>query len=70
MKILTLSAIIHQEADWFVAECPELGTASQGRTIEGAVANLREATELYVEEQPDPDFGRAEVSVLEWLAVA
>jgi predicted RNase H-like HicB family nuclease len=53
MTIVTLSAVIHQEADWFIAECPELGTASQGRTIEEAVANLREATELYLEEQPE-----------------
>jgi predicted RNase H-like HicB family nuclease len=50
--MLTLSAVIHQEDDWFVAECPEIGTASQGRTIEEAVTNLREATELYLEEQP------------------
>jgi len=35
-----------------VSECPELGTASQGETIEEAIANLREATELYLEEFP------------------
>jgi len=35
-----------------VAECPEVGTASQGHTIEDAVENLREATELYLEEFP------------------
>ena len=34
------------------AECPEVGTASQGSTIEDAVANLKEATELYLEEFP------------------
>jgi predicted RNase H-like HicB family nuclease len=54
MAELTLSAVIHQEDDWFVAECPELGTASQGRTIDEALANLREASELYLEEQPQP----------------
>lgn len=52
MATLTLSAVIHQEDDWFVAECLEFGTASQGRTIDEALANLREATELYLEEQP------------------
>ena len=31
-------------------KCPEVGTASQGRTIEEAVKNLKEATELYLEE--------------------
>jgi predicted RNase H-like HicB family nuclease len=35
-----------------VAQCPEVGTASQGKTIEEAVKNLQEATELYLEEFP------------------
>ncbi len=50
MQIFT--AIIHREEDIFVAECPEVGTASQGETIEEALANLREATQLYLEEFP------------------
>lgn len=48
----TLTAVVHLEEDMFVAECPEVGTASQGATIEEAVANLREATQLYLEEFP------------------
>ena len=48
----TFTAIIHREEDMFVAECPEVGTASQGATIEGALANLKEATQLYQEEFP------------------
>jgi predicted RNase H-like HicB family nuclease len=31
---------------------PEVGTVSQGSTIEDALANLKEATELYLEEFP------------------
>ena len=54
MATVTLSAVIHREDDLYVAECPELGTVSQGRTIEEATANLKEATELYLEEQRDP----------------
>ena len=46
------SAVIHKEDDLYVAECPEVGTASQGETIEEAVNNLQEATELYLEEFP------------------
>ena len=46
------SAVIHKEDDWYVAECPEVGTASQGKTVEEAVDNLKEATELYLEEFP------------------
>ena len=48
------TAIVHREDQLYVAECPEVGTASQGRTIEEAVDNLREATELYLEEFPRP----------------
>lgn len=42
----TFTAILHKEDDLYVAECPEVGTASQGATIEEAAANLREATEV------------------------
>ena len=36
----------------YVAFNPETGTTTQGDTVEGAVANLREAVELYLEEFP------------------
>ncbi len=48
----TFTAVIHKEEDMFVATCPEVGTASQGTSIDEALANLREATELYLEEFP------------------
>ena len=52
--MLMLTAIIRkeEEEDMYVAECPEVGTASQGKTIEEATKNLKEATELYLEEFP------------------
>jgi len=50
MKAFT--AVLHKEEDMYVAECPEVGTISQGRTIDEALANLKEATELYLEEFP------------------
>ncbi len=52
MTIKTFTAIIHKEDDLYVAECPEVGTVSQGNTVEDAIANLKEATELYLEEFP------------------
>lgn len=52
MTMKTLTALIHKEEDLYVAECPEAGTVSQGDTIEEALANLKEATELYLEEFP------------------
>ena len=48
----TFTAIIQKEDDMYVAKCPEIGTVSQGITIEDAVTNLKEATELYLEEFP------------------
>ena len=52
MQMQTFTAVIHRDEDLFVAECSEVGTVSQGRTIEEALANLKEATELYLEEFP------------------
>ena len=52
MAVRTFTAVLHKEDDLYVAECPEVGTVSQGPTIEEALANLREATELYLEEFP------------------
>ena len=50
MASRVLSAVLHKEGKWYVAECPEVGTVSQGRTLDEALANLKEATELYLEE--------------------
>ena len=52
MTIKTFTAVLHREADMYVSECPEVGTFSQGATVEEALANLKEATELYLEEFP------------------
>ncbi len=52
MSMRTFTAVLHKEDNLYVAECPEVGTVSQGHTIEEAVANLKEATELYLEEFP------------------
>ena len=47
-----LNAVITKEEDMYIASCPEVGTTSQGKTIEEAIENLKEATELYLEEFP------------------
>lgn len=44
--------MLHEEKSIYVAECPEVGTVSQGKTIDEALRNLKEATELYLEEFP------------------
>ena len=48
----TLTAVLHKEEGMYIAECPEVGTVSQGKAIEEAIKNLKEATELYLEEFP------------------
>lgn len=54
MARLELTAIIRKGEKQYVALCPELDVVSQGRTIESALANLREAAELYIEEMGVP----------------
>ena len=54
MVTRTFTAVLHREEDIYVAECPEVGTVSQGYTFDEAIANLKEATELYLEEFPLP----------------
>jgi predicted RNase H-like HicB family nuclease len=45
-----LTAAMHREDDWYIAKCLEVDVASQGHTINEALANLAEAVELYLEE--------------------
>ena len=65
MAVRTFSAVLHKEDDLYVADCPEVGTVSQGYTVEEALANLREATKLYLEEAPLPDAVRPLVTTFE-----
>ena len=55
MKIHSFTAIVYREDDIYVAECLEVGTVDQGETIEQAIAGLKEATRLYLEEFPLPE---------------
>jgi predicted RNase H-like HicB family nuclease len=61
----TYSAVVWQEEALFVAECPEVGTFSQGKDLQDAVANLKEATELYLEEFPQLSKGRPVLTTFE-----
>jgi predicted RNase H-like HicB family nuclease len=49
--IVKFTAIIHEDEGLFVSWCPELDIASQGKTIETALENLKEAIELYLEDE-------------------
>ena len=45
----SFAATVWREGDWFVSQCLEVDVASQGETEEEALANLKEALELYFE---------------------
>ena len=47
------TTIINKEGKWYVARCVELGVVSQGKTVELAQSNLKEAVELYLEGRPN-----------------
>lgn len=50
MKTLKFTAIIEGDKDGYYAYCPELkGCQTQAETVDEALANLREAAELYLE---------------------
>ncbi|CAD6492357.1 MAG: hypothetical protein LAKADJCE_00275 [Candidatus Argoarchaeum ethanivorans] len=70
MAIRTFTAVLHKEEDIYVAECPEVGMVSQGYTIEEAIANLKEATELYLEEFPMPEVTRPLMTTFDAIVYA
>jgi predicted RNase H-like HicB family nuclease len=57
-RCMQLTAVLTPaEEGGFVALNPETGTTTQGETVEEAVANLKEATALYLAEFPLPTSG-------------
>ena len=52
---MRFTAAITHEPPWYVARCLEIEVASQGESLEQALANLKEALELYFEDRPVPD---------------
>ncbi|MBA3244190.1 MAG: type II toxin-antitoxin system HicB family antitoxin [Actinobacteria bacterium] len=51
---MRLTAAVNTEPPWYVARCLEVEVTSQGETLEAALENLKEALELYFEDQPAP----------------
>ena len=69
-KAKVLTAVLHKEEDMYIAECPEVGTFSQGKTVEEAVDNLKEATELYLDEFPLRKETKSIITTFEVASVA
>ena len=61
---MLLTALLTPAAEGgFVAMNPETGTSTQGETIDEAIANLRDATALYLDEFPQVLLGHPLVTV-------
>jgi len=59
-EIMELSAVLTPAIEGgYIAFNPETGTTTQGESIEEALINLQEATELYLEEFPLTFTGRS-----------
>jgi predicted RNase H-like HicB family nuclease len=58
MKLPKLTAVIEKDGKWYVATCPELGVANQGRTNEEAELMLQEAVELLLEDADEAEIRR------------
>lgn len=48
---MQFSAVVTKGGKYYVSLCPELDIASQGKNVEEALENLKEAIELYLEDE-------------------
>ena len=63
---IKFTVVVQKEDSWYVAKCIENSVASQGKTIDEALQNLREALELYYEnEQPNIESAQTFITTLE-----
>lgn len=68
---MTLTAVLTPaDEGGFVAFNPETGTTTQGDSVDEAISNLREATELYLEEFPLNQRGQSLMTTFEVMAHA
>lgn len=66
--MLLTAILIPAPEGGYTATNPETGTTSQGESLEEALANLREATELHLEEFPLSFVGRSLITTFEITA--
>jgi predicted RNase H-like HicB family nuclease len=50
MKSLEFQSVVYKEGKYFVAQCLDVDLSSFGKTEKEALANLKEALELYLED--------------------
>ncbi len=50
---MTCQVLVKKEDDWYIATDITSGVTSQGRDIDSALKNLKEAVELYYEDETE-----------------
>jgi len=68
-KTVEFSAVVWREERLYVALCPELDVASQGKSVEEALANLNEALELYLEDEDVEKPSKVEAPIVTMVRV-
>lgn len=63
-ETMGLSAVVWREEGIYTALCPELDVASQGKSVEEALMNLKEALELYLEDEDVEEPSKAEAPIV------
>ncbi len=58
MKKLTLNSVIWKEGKFYVAQCLNVDVSSFGKTRKEAVKNIKEAVELYFEDNKSRSFSK------------
>ncbi len=71
MAKMKLHAVLYKDENMYVIKCVELPVVTQGETIERALENIKEATELYLEEEdvPEEEFQIKEKPILKEFEV-
>lgn len=65
-KTIPLPVVIMKENEWFVASCPPLGIATQGKTEEEVKENMGDLIDDYLE---DPDTPKPEITSMETVSL-
>jgi predicted RNase H-like HicB family nuclease len=60
----TITAVIVQGEDQYVAECMNIPVVTQGQTLDEVVANLKEAVDLHLEDEDMQALGLVESPAL------
>lgn len=60
MKAMQLKNVVWQEGNYFVAQCLNVEFSSFGDTRDEALKNLKEAIDLYFEDNDEPEIHEVE----------